>query len=266
MKKKQSNNKYTKIQKKLFGKFGKFSVYIVDDEAIRNSAEYSEEFSDYGVNIGKKGLSTLNFKFIPKNEIWVAKSIKATERHFIIDNALSYIKGIERGMDPGDAYDDAIKQEQKRRNIDARNKFHIKKKIDVQNPVHKQIPAKVYVKKWGTIKDINDSVNIYIVNGRIVRDVYKTDYVEGGHAYVYDWIPLNEIWIENIVKPDEIPVIVLHEFLERTLMKFKNFPYVRAHVAASKAEFEHRGIFSKKDALSLTRKIVIDKLLKDIKY
>lgn len=92
--------KINNFDKKLSGRAGKFSIYIVNDGKIRNSAQYAEEFSDYGVNIGKKGLATLNFKFIPENEIWIAKSIKPAERHFIIDNALSYIKGVERGMDP----------------------------------------------------------------------------------------------------------------------------------------------------------------------
>ena len=259
---KQKNN----FNKKLAGRFGKFSIFIVNDEKIRNSAQYAEEFSDYGVNIGKKGLATLNFKFIPENEIWIAKSIKPAERHFINDNALSYIKAVERGVDPGVAYDNAIKHEQVSRKKDLINKLHIKKHKEIENPAHKDVPKKVYLKKWGTIKDPNDKVSIFLVNGRAIRDLYKTDYVEGGHAYVYDWIPNDEIWIEKSVKPDEAPVIVLHEFLERTLMKYRHFPYVRAHVAASKAEFEHRGIFSKKDALSLTRKIVINKLLKDIKY
>ena len=116
----------TQIKKKFFGRYGKFKIYIVDDEAIRNRAEYSEEFSDYGVNIGKKGLSTLNFKFIPEDEIWIAKSMKPSERHFIIGNALNYIKGIERKMDPGDAYDNALKHEQAQRTKDALNKYHLK--------------------------------------------------------------------------------------------------------------------------------------------
>jgi len=255
-----------KFNKKLINKFGKFDVYIVNDEKIRNSAEYAEEFSDYGVNIGKKGLTNLNFKFIPKNEIWIARSIKPSERHFIIHNALSYIKGVERGVNPGDAYDNALRHEQIMRNKDILSKLHIKKNREVNNLTHKDVPKKVYFKKWGIIKDPDDIVNIYRVNGEAIRDLYKTDYVEGGHAYVYKWIPNNEIWIEKSIKPDEIPVIVLHEFLERTLMKYRKFPYVRAHVAASKAEFQYRGIFNKKDALNLTRKIVINKLLKNIKY
>lgn len=254
------------FKKRLIGHWGKYKICLVDDETIRNKAEYAEEFSDYGVNIGKKGLATLNFKFIPADEIWIAKSMKQSERHFIIGNALTYIKGVERGMDPGDAYDYALKREQASRTKDRTNKLRIKKTKEIENPLHKDIPKKLYFKKYGVIKDVNEEVAVYLVNGEVVRDLYKTDYVEGGHAYVYEWIPLNEIWIEKAVKADEIPVVLLHEFLERTLMKYRKFPYVRAHVAASKVEFEHRGIFNKKDALSLTRKIVINKLLKDIKY
>lgn len=250
----------------LIGRWGKFKIYLVDDEAIRNKAEYAEEFSDYGVNIGKKGLATLNFSFIPVDEIWIAKSIKPSERHFIIYNALAYIRGIERGLKPDVSYDNAIKHEQSMRANDLRNKLHIKAKEPPANPSHKNISPKVYIKKYGVIKDVNDTVNIYSIKGEIVRDLYKTDYVEGGHGYVYEWIPLNEIWIDIDVPSDEIPVVMLHEFTERTLMKYRKFPYVRAHVAASKVEFEHRGIFNKKDALNLSRRIVMNKLLKDINY
>lgn len=261
-----NTGKSKQIKKKFIGKYGKFKMYLVDDETIRNKAEYSEEFSDYGVNIGKKGLPTLNFKFIPEDEIWIAKSLKPSERHFIIENALHYIRGIERKMDPGDAYDSALKYEKAQRTKDALSKYHLKLKKEIKYPSHTEVPGKVYIKKYGTIHDEGDDVKIYLIKGEVVRDLYKTDYVEGGHAYVYNWIPKDEIWIESSVKPDEIPVILLHEFLERTLMKFRHFPYVKAHVAASKAEFEHRGIFTKKDALNLTRKIVINKLLRYIKY
>jgi hypothetical protein len=73
------NNQYLKFRKRLIDKWGKYSLYLVDDEKIRNEAEYAEEFSDYGLNIGKKGLPTLNFKFIPNNEIWIAQSVKPSK-------------------------------------------------------------------------------------------------------------------------------------------------------------------------------------------
>ena len=260
------DNSKRNFGKRIIDKWGKYSIFIVNDEEIRNTAEYAEEFSDYGLNIGKKGLATLNFKFIPKNEIWVAKSIKLSERHYIISNVLTYIRGIERGDDPGDAYDKAVEKEKSVRTKDAINKLRIKNKKVISSPLHKDLPKKLYFKKYGAIRDTTETVNVFLVNGEIVRDLFKTDYVEGGHYYVYDWIPKEEIWIEKTVHNDEFPVIILHEFLERTLMKYKKFPYVRAHVAASKVEFEHRGIFNKKDALSLTRSIIINKLLRNIKY
>jgi hypothetical protein len=255
-----------KFPKKIIGKWGKYTIYLVNDEKIRNSTEYAEEFSDYGMNIGKKGLPTLNFKFIPENEIWISRSIEPSERHYIISNALAYIRGIERGLDPGDAYDKALDKEKSERRKDTVNKLHFKNYEPFDNPHHNEIPPKIYIKKYGVINDKEEKVNVFTIDGEVVRDLYKTDYVEGGHAYVYDWIPIDEIWIEKIIKSDEIPVIILHEFLERTLMKYKKFPYVRAHIAAAKSEFEHRGIFNKKDALNLTRSIVINKLLRNIKY
>src|SRR5437667_8713917 len=110
--KRKSQNKF---KKQFEGKWGKFSIYIVDDELVRSNAQKAEEFGDYGVNTGRKGLRTLDFKFIPKDEIWIAVSIKPSERHFVIGNALSYIKYIESGLSSDNAYDKATKKEQARR-------------------------------------------------------------------------------------------------------------------------------------------------------
>lgn len=252
-------------KKKEIGRWGKFHLYLVDDEAIRNKAEYAEEFSDYGVNLGKKGLPTINFKFIPSNEIWIAKSIKIGERHFIIDNSLAYIKAIERGTPPDKAYDIALRYEKSARTKDAIQKLRLKNNTSFINLPHKEIAEKIYVSEYTAIKDVDDTVKIYLVEGEYVRDLHKTDYVEGGHGYVYPWIPENEIWVDSSIDSKEIPVIVLHEFTERTLMKYKKISYARAHIAASKVEFEHRGIFDKKSLNKLNKRFVLSILLKNIK-
>ncbi len=246
------------IAKRLFGRWGKYTVYIVDDEAIRNRAQYAEEFSDYGVNIGERGLVTINFPFIPLNEIWVAKSIKLSERHFIVHEALSYVAGVDRGLSAGEAYDHALRCEQIMRTREAIHKFNLRKKnIVFKNPVHADVSRKIYRAVYATIADGAHVVTVYQVNGEVVRDIYKTDYVAGGHGYVYAWIPQNEIWIDDSIPRDEIPVIILHEFIERTLMKHKRFPYVKAHVIASKIEFQHRGHFYKKDVVRLNARAVM---------
>ena len=238
------------ISKKKIGEWGKYTVYAVDDQAVRNRALYAQEFSDYGMNIGKKGLVTVNFPFIPLNEIWIARSIKPSERHFIISGALAYAQGIEKGLSVGAAYDAALRHEQLMR------KYARKKHPDIQVKSPAKIPLAVYVKNYAVIGNKNDAVRVYAINGRMVRDLYKIDYVEGGHGYVYSWIPQNEIWIESGLSPHEIPVIVLHEYLERTLMKYKKFPYVKAHEIASKIEFKFRNTFQKKEMHLLTTRFV----------
>lgn len=258
----QSQAKHFK--KRIIGRWGKFTVYLVDDEAIRNSAKYAEEFGDYGVNLGRKGLATINFPFIGEHEIWIAKSIKSHERRFIIDNAFSYVRNIHRGIEAGMAYENALKHEQANRTKSISYGTRLKRGLPRGNLLHKEIGKKIYVQKYATIKDEDDSIVIYLVNGEYVRDLYKTDYVEGGHDYVYSWVPLNEIWVDANMQKDEIPVIVLHEFVERTLMRYKKFPYVRAHNIALQIEFKHRGFFHKRDLAGLNKKVVIQKLLKDI--
>lgn len=253
------------LKKRMIGRWGKYTVFLVDDETIRNKAKYAEEFGDYGVNLGKKGLATANFKFIPENEIWVAKSIRSGERHFVVDNALSYVRNIERGIEPGEAYDKALIREKSERIKDAVHKLHLKKGVSITNLQHKKIAEKIYASKYATIKESNkDNVKIYLVNGEYVRDFYKTDYVEGGHGYVYSWIPKDEIWVDKSIGSKEIPVIILHEYTERTLMKYKKISYVQSHNIALKVEFEHRGIFNRRDISGLNKRFVLDILLREM--
>src|SRR5437867_7820951 len=127
------------FKKRLIGKWRVFSIYVVDDTAVRNQGEHAEEFGNYGLNVGKKGFDTLYFDFIPKHEIWIARSIKISERHFIIENALSFIKNVEKGLKPEKAYDRAIKLEQLHRAKDAAKRFHIRKKRIPKNPPHGKI-------------------------------------------------------------------------------------------------------------------------------
>ena len=78
------------------------------------------------------------------------------------------------------------------------------------------------------------------INGRIVRDLYKTDFVEGGHGYVYAWIPNNEIWIESCIHASEAKFILLHESVERKIMKDFNLDYHVAHNIAADVEYNTR--------------------------
>jgi hypothetical protein len=262
MKKKEINE----FKKRAIGSWGKYTIYLVDDELVRNSSEAAQNFADYGVNLAQGGLRAINFSFIPRNEIWIARSVKFSERRFVIDNILAYIRNVERGLSSDKADDRAMAEEKSSRAKEAIEKLNLQRGTSLKNLARKVIAKKIYLHKYLTIKDVGDKVSVYLVNGELVRDLYKTDYVEGGHGYVYHWIPQDEIWIDNSLNPEEIPVIVLHEFVERTLMKYRQLSYKKAHHFASKVEFEHRGIFDKKALKKVNKEMVFEKLMMGYDY
>jgi hypothetical protein len=95
--------------------------------------------------------------------------------------------------------------------------------------------AQGWKKQWG---ELWDGTKIYIVNGPYVRENFFVDFVEGGHGYVYKWIPKDEIWVEDM--PDEIDqgLNMNHEIYEYTLMRYvpSKKDYDDAHKCAACVE------------------------------
>lgn len=102
--------------------------------------------------------------------------------------------------------------------------------------VHIQIPKSIYKLKYRT----EDGIKIFIVDGKRVREDYHMDFIAGGHYYRYNFIPEDEIWIDDAMNIDEIEPTILHEITERTLMKEKNMGYEKAHSIANQKELEIR--------------------------
>src|SRR5262249_29380878 len=88
--------------------------------------------------------------------------------------------------------------------------------------------------------DPEGPVDVWLVDGNLVRSYYKTDYTEGGHGYVYPWVPRPQIWVEDGVDHREVPFIVCHEYLERRLMRDEGLDYDTAHAICSKAGWARR--------------------------
>ncbi len=82
--------------------------------------------------------------------------------------------------------------------------------------------------------------NIVLVDGSIVRQYIDPWFVCGGHAYVYAYIPQNEIWIDAKMDARDIPHVIVHEALEQNLMHLKKKTYDSAHEYATVAERESR--------------------------
>jgi uncharacterized membrane protein (UPF0127 family) len=82
--------------------------------------------------------------------------------------------------------------------------------------------------------------NIWVVNGKYIRDNIDIDFTTGGNPGRYEYIPENEIWIDNSVEQDEIEDDVLHEIDECLNMEIKGETYDKAHDEASGLEKELR--------------------------
>lgn len=81
-----------------------------------------------------------------------------------------------------------------------------------------------------------DNTKIFKVNGEQVRDVFKADFIGGGHSFVYKFIPENEIWIEDMAHLNDQRFILSHELSERFLMKHLGMSYPKAHAKANLLE------------------------------
>lgn len=97
-------------------------------------------------------------------------------------------------------------------------------------------PERVHVRLW---KKLKTGLSIWIVDGRLVRSVFDPDFSEGGHEYVYEFVPENELWIDNSLTAAERPYVLLHELHERKLMA-QGQDYDTAHDVSSQLEHKLR--------------------------
>jgi len=79
-------------------------------------------------------------------------------------------------------------------------------------------------------------IKIFSVDGYYTRSNIYVDFVLGGHGYVYDFVPKDEIWIEQLENSKDMIFNLIHELYERYLMKKKDLSYEDAHEKAAKME------------------------------
>jgi hypothetical protein len=82
------------------------------------------------------------------------------------------------------------------------------------------------------------TVQVYFVDGSYVRDNIDLNFTQGGHHYVYDWIPDTEIWLDSSNR-NEYQFILLHELRERNRM-LGGLSYYFAHDDANTIEQQAR--------------------------
>jgi hypothetical protein len=249
-----------KLNKKKVLAHTEYTVYSVNGLAVRNVARADEEFGNFATTDEFPDL-------IPRGEIWISEKLAEREGIFFIANALTQLARQAAGATEK-AYNDGLEVEQMLRERVTGIAFRAGKP-------HERVPPELYLEEYITLPDPKGPVVVWRVDGNLVRSYYKTDYTEGGHGFVYRWVPKPEIWIEDGVDNREVPFIVAHEYLERRLMRDHGMEYDPAHEIASKVEFnlrkaegatplltDGRRKLSKRDLPKLTDEAVYEFVLK----
>jgi hypothetical protein len=199
---------------------GKLEVWIVDGSYIRSHTD--EEFTNFGQHY--------RYPYIPLNELWIDREAEHDERQFFIDHLLVEHRLMAGGMpyEKALAIADHAERKERRRAGD----------VSLLTQHGQQLPdgRDAHERLW---KKLENGVSVWIVNGRLVRSVFDIDFTEGGHDYVYEFVPNNEVWIDDAIVESERGYILLHELHERNRMA-SGWPYSKAHIEASRLEYHCR--------------------------
>ncbi len=201
------------------GQRGTITVWVVDGTYVRTHLD--EEFTNYGQHYV--------FACIPKDEFWLDKEAREDEQKFFIDHLLVEHRLMARGV----PYDDALTRADRKEMAERKRAGDIRKLTGGKGLPD---PKKVHVRLW---KALESGVSVWIVDGRLVRSGFDDDFTEGGHDYVYEFVPQNEVWIDNDLEEIERPYVLLHELHERNLMA-KGWTYTKAHEDSSRLEYHMR--------------------------
>jgi hypothetical protein len=214
-----------KLHKKRVLSHADYTVYSVNGLAVRNFAQPDEEFGNFAAHDDFSRL-------IPKGEIWLSEKLVPTEGVFFIANALTQLSRQAAGATEK-SYEDGCEVERALREKINGIEFR-------DGKPHKRPPDEIYLEHYITLPDPQGPVEVWLIDGNLARSYYKTDYTQGGHGYVYPWVPRPQIWVENGADRRELPFIISHEYTERRLMRDAGLSYDKAHEICSKVEFKLR--------------------------
>ena len=81
---------------------------------------------------------------------------------------------------------------------------------------------------------------VYKVDGEYIRNNVNIDFVQGGNPGRYTFIPEEQVWVENNLKPNDFTATAIHEIVECALMEDKGWSYDKAHDMANQWEDSFR--------------------------
>jgi hypothetical protein len=199
---------------------GDIQVWIVDGAYVRGRID--EEFTNFGQHY--------RYSYIPEKEFWIDDEAEHDERSFFIDHLLVEHALMAKGTAYGDALVQADQAERKerRRAGDVRKATQRGRQLPDLKTVHERL--------W---KKLENGIEVWVVNGRLVRSLFDIDFTAGGHDHVYEFVPQGEVWIDDAIEENERGFVLLHELHERNRMA-EGLPYSKAHNESSRLEFHCR--------------------------
>ncbi|GAC1515766.1 MAG: hypothetical protein NVS1B4_07610 [Gemmatimonadaceae bacterium] len=198
---------------------GGVSVWSVDGAYIRKNVD--EEFTNFGHH--------WSIDRIPRGEIWIDQEAHPDEQRFFVRHAIVERHLMSRGAD----YDaarlkaDAEERAMRSRAGDLRKASQAKGLADSRACLRRL---------W---KRLENGIEVWFVDGRLVRSVFDIEFTEGGHDYVYEFVPSSQVWIDDDVHESERGFVLFHELHERNLMA-KGMAYNAAHADSSRLEKRYR--------------------------
>ncbi len=202
------------------GERGELQIWVVDGSYIRSHID--EEFTNYGQHY--------RFAYIPINELWLDQEAVEDEQLFFIDHLLVEHRLMAKGVSYEKALEAAHHDERKKRRRAGDMSLLTSHGCNLPDA------SQVHKRLW---KKLENGVSVWIVNGRLIRSCFDIDFTEGGHDYVYEFVPENEVWIDDDIEGSERSYVLLHELHERNRMA-GGWPYTKAHTESSKLEYHCR--------------------------
>jgi len=199
---------------------GKFQVWVVDGSYIRTHQD--EEFTNFGQHY--------RYPYIPVDEFWIDQEAGTGERSFFVEHLLVEFRLMAQGAPYDKALEaaDRVERTERRRAGDLKRLTANGNKLPDGHDVHKRL--------W---KKLESGLSVWIVSGRLVRSVFDIDFTAGGHDYVYEFVPTNEVWIDDDIEEQERGYVLVHELHERNRMS-QGMPYSKAHAESSRIEYHCR--------------------------
>jgi len=139
---------------------------------------------------------------------------------------------------------------------DSRNKVWKRLEREIATRAKKKDKKFVLKGEWKKFLRIQESYKIFVVDGRWVRGNLSVLFSHGGHGYVHEFIPIDEIWInsnhycegpssitrcgctvkkkDGKISKNYLESTIIHEITEVNLMKKKKSYYIAHETALNK--------------------------------